>query len=284
MRIKIKYASKGAGILLPLHYNSTVQGLIYKTFSEEISNFLHNEGYRFEKRSFKLFTFSRILNRGMKLFGERLSSAKRTLNFPDTFTFGTRNKEHDEEALFFKGGIEFYFSSPKNKLIEDMANRAIMNPEASVFGQELFVSSVEVLKTPQFDGEVSIKMLSPVTVYSTILSQSGKPLTYYYSPYEDEFSKLISGNAKKKHFLLTGEESVGNLALTPLYFSEKRNRVIAYFKNTRIEAWTGVFKLKGDISLIKTVYETGIGGKNSAGFGMFSLYAKKNPENPHKSP
>ncbi len=275
MRIKLKYSSKEAGLLLPLHYNSIIQALIYNTFSEEIAKFLHAEGYQHEKRHFKLFTFSRILDKGQKISGYKLNQKKELLKISQDFHFRPKRNSDVEEALYFEKGIEFYFSSPKNALIEDMASKAILNPQSMLLNQDIFISSVNVLPQIKFTNAMNIKMLSPATMYSTIKSKSGKSLTYYYSPYEEEFSRLISENARKKNFLVNGSETDGTLKITPLHFEEKRNRAVVYFKNTRIEGWTGIFTLKGEPELIKIVYEAGIGGKNPEGFGMWAPFEEK---------
>jgi len=272
VRLKIKYASEQKGLLLPVHYNDVLQALLYRTFSNEIAKFLHNEGFSLGKRHFKLFTFSRILNKGNKVYGERLSNLKRRLKINNSFFFKPRRNATNEEALYFKEGVSFYFSSPKDFIIEDMGNRAVSIPQSILLNQDIFVTSIEVIPTQKFSNRISIKMLSPVTVYSTIRTRDKKALTYYYSPYEKEFSTLIQKNAEKKYTLINGTKSNETLKITPLYFNEKRNRAVVYFKNTRIEGWTGVFTLEGGTNLIKTVYEAGLGSKNPEGFGMWAPF------------
>ncbi len=137
------------------------------------------------------------------------------------------------------------------------------------------IASIEVMPEPKFSNKMNIKMLSPMTVYSTMKTKEGRSKTYYYSPYEKEFSKLVQRNAQKKYQLITGNVSSGTLKITPLYFTEKRNRTVVYFKDTRIEGWTGVFVLEGDINLIKGTYEAGLGSKNPEGFGMWKIYTKR---------
>jgi len=47
-------------IRLPIQYNYVVQSMIYRHLGYEYSGQLHDEGYAYEKRNFKLFTFSRL--------------------------------------------------------------------------------------------------------------------------------------------------------------------------------------------------------------------------------
>ncbi len=226
MRLRIKYASKEKGLLLPLHYNSLLQAWLYNTFSNKIAKFLHREGFSLDKRHFKLFVFSRILEKGEKVHGKELTLLKSDLGIDSNFIFKTKRSMNVEEALYFRDGFSFYFSSPKNFLIEDMARRTVLQSGFVFLNQNVFVESVEVLQTPTFSKKIKIKMLSPVAIYTTIETINAKKLTYYYSPHEKEFSILAQKNAEKKYILINGVKSNGNLKITPLYFNEKRNRSI----------------------------------------------------------
>lgn len=90
MRIKLTYeVLDGDKIILPNHYNYYLHGLIYNTFSNELADKLHREGFLFGKRRFKLFTFSRILEKGELI------------------------KRDSSINLLFRRSISFYFSSPR---------------------------------------------------------------------------------------------------------------------------------------------------------------------------
>jgi len=65
MRLEIIF--KHDKLDLPIHYNEIVQGFIYNHISEDLSKWLHDEGFAYEKRSFKFFTFSRIMGQFKKL-------------------------------------------------------------------------------------------------------------------------------------------------------------------------------------------------------------------------
>ncbi|PMP85503.1 MAG: hypothetical protein C0174_04210 [Thermodesulfobium narugense] len=63
MRIKLEFIFDSA-IKLRSGYNSLVQGLIYNLLDYIDAKKLHDEGFKFEKRKFRLFSFSEILERG----------------------------------------------------------------------------------------------------------------------------------------------------------------------------------------------------------------------------
>ncbi len=273
MRLKITYKPKNGGLLLPIHYNYPLEALIYKTFSRDVANILHTRGFVLGKRHFKLFTFSRILNKGEKVFGEELKHLKILFGIKDGFAFRSVRRVDFEEALFFSGEISIYFSSVKDFIVKDIGLRILTLPSFEILGQEISLSSLEPIKEPEISDNMIIKMLSPVTAYSTIQTEDGKKKTYYYSPDEKKFSELIRNNAVKKYIITYGRHPIDDrLELFPFYFNEKRNRAVVYFKGFRIEAWTGIFRLAGNPDLLKITYEAGLGAKNSNGFGMWQIY------------
>lgn len=137
-----------------------------------------------------------------------------------------------EEKIIFSGPISFYLSSPKEKFIQQFAETLLKSPQVTLSRNSLIISNIEVLPRPPSQNDVTIRMLSPVTVYSTLFSANGKKKTYYYSPFEEEFSQLI-------------------------------------------RAWLGTYQIHGKPELISLAYDTGLGSKNSQGFGMFEILLKK---------
>jgi CRISPR-associated endoribonuclease Cas6 len=117
--------------------------------------------------------------------------------------------------------------------------------------------------------EVLVHTLSPIVVYSTLLTKEGKKKTYYYSPLEEEFSGLITRNLKKKYALLNGRMLEGKVEVESI---KRCREVMVSFKGTVIKGWHGKFKISGNKDLILTGYRCGFGSKNSAGFGMVEVY------------
>ncbi|OYD14013.1 hypothetical protein CH333_09390 [candidate division WOR-3 bacterium JGI_Cruoil_03_44_89] len=61
MHIAIEF--EGENLLFPIEYNHIVQGFIYRNIDATLASFLHDKGFVSKGRSFKLFTFSRLLGR-----------------------------------------------------------------------------------------------------------------------------------------------------------------------------------------------------------------------------
>ena len=134
---------------------------------------------------------------------------------------------------------------------------------------------MEVSDTPINQDKLKIRMLSPITIYSTLSKANGGKKTYYYSPFENEFSQLISENAKKKFKAFYGKEPNGEIQLISLNVNKSNERII-FYKGTVIKGWMGIYEVSGDPELIKLTYDAGLGGKNSQGFGCFEVLGRKN--------
>jgi CRISPR-associated endoribonuclease Cas6 len=227
------------GFSLPIHYNHLIQGWIYDSISEELSSFLHDEGFTSGKRKFKLFTFSRLLGR---------FNISRGL-------------------IYFEGPVWLYISTPINRFMREFTNMLLRKNTIRLGRELLKVRGIAILNGPNFGRENEIRMLSPVTAYSTLLTPEGHKKTYYYSPMEREFGEILNNNAVKKCQLVHGRMLKGHLQVSPIKVRES----IVIYKDTVIKGWIGRFKLSGPKMMMETVYEAGLGSKNSEGFGMFEV-------------
>ncbi len=239
MRVRLDLATPRGGLSLPIHYNYLINSTIYRTISSDYATFLHDSGFKLGNRSFKLFTFSRILA-------------------PFTLKDGT---------ITFRGRAVLFISSPLLRFLKELVSGFLKRGYLNLNGSRVKISGFEFLESPLISESVIIRTLSPITVYSTLRGEEGRKKTYYYNPKEREFSELASENARKKHFLLTGRKIGGNLKIEPLRVREN----VLLYKGTVVKGWTGTFLLEGPKPLIQTVYDAGLGSKNPQGFGMFEV-------------
>lgn len=132
-------------------------------------------------------------------------------------------------------------------------------------------AAVEVAELSAMDKCIStssacIRMVSPAVAYIT---QEDKRQVFF-SPEEESFYKLIRVNAERKSKCFLGRDSV--IDIEPL-FTEKPRYERSFFKKTPIMGWYGDFRLTGEPELLTLLYNTGLGAKNSEGFGMFDIIA-----------
>ena len=74
MRVKITFSVQGNSNL-PINYNYYLSSLIYKILSHsshKSSAFLHDHGFEFEGKHFKLFTFSQLLFEKKRIEGDKI--------------------------------------------------------------------------------------------------------------------------------------------------------------------------------------------------------------------
>lgn len=244
MRISLSLTAKNK-IKLPVSYNYYIQSLVYNYIDDKLSKFLHDEGYAVGKRRFKLFTFSRIE--------------------------GKVKFDREEKAFLVDIPFGIIISSPIEHFVQSLAENMVRSDLIMLCNQRLYLESINVYFIPELKPEIAIRMLSPVTVYSTLEAPDGRKKTYYFSPFEKEFSQLLEENLRKKYKALYQMEPDGlSFSIEPLGIGKKHEKIIDY-KGTVIKGWMGKYKLKGSPELIKLAYDTGLGAKNSQGFGCFEI-------------
>ncbi len=259
MRIKIEVHSALGKFILPQGYNPYVQGLINACIPEDITWLGASAGD--EEARFKLFTFSQLYAKSV----ERIDAA--VAPGPEG------GKGRVRYQLVFSSPVWFYLSSPSKPFIEALSRR--LERARNLHLEHNLVEEIHVSETPTpvlpERGVVTwrIKMVSPVTVYQG----SGKDAdgkTRYFAPQDEPFVPVVLENAVRKYYAWTQQKaSSADFGLVCLDRSPRL--AIVTFKDTPIQGYTGRFELTGDAALLSFLYEVGLGGKNSHGFGMFDI-------------
>lgn len=242
MRITVNFLSD-APVFLPFSLNEILQGFIYWNMEECLAEKIHSKGFLWEKRGFKLFTFSRIAGGYEKRPG----------------------------GFAFIPPFSLVISSPKIEILEGLAEHLFKAGQVRLGNSLVYIESVNVHTRPEFQEQALIKMLSPVTTYSTLQTRDGKPKVYYYSPLESEFAELIKKNLIKKYEILNEQDgSHLELVIEPVGIKKQEEKIIP-FKGGWVKGWMGKYRLSGSPELIEVGYDAGLGSKNSQGFGCFEL-------------
>ena len=241
MRIEINLSAE-TPLILPKSHNHLLQGFIYSLLDPLLRKRLHKEGYPYEKRRFKLFTFSRLLGK-VKMF---------------------------KEYFQFNPPLKLIISSPKDEILQSLAEGLLKSPEVILGKNTVYIDSINVAARPSFNHKVTIKMLSPITIRSTLYGADGSKKSYYYSPFEKEFCRLIKENLRKKYKIVFNK-NLGHdfeFSIKPQKVPPSSEKIIIY-KGTVIKAWMGIYEIKGNPEVIALSYDTGLGAKNSQGFGCW---------------
>jgi len=111
--------------------------------------------------------------------------------------------------------------------------------------------------------EIFIKMLSPLLVKK----HEGRK-DYFYSWENDEFIPLLKQSVNQSVRELLGVDmSEREFEIVP--YAPKKTVVNCF--DMKVTANIGIYKLTGDLDILNFLYQTGIGCKRSAGFGMFEV-------------
>ena len=230
-------------ITLPVNYNHILQGIIYNAVFANYPNYadrLHDEGAMYGNRTYKNFTFGPLEG--------PFSFKNRKITFTDSISWEIRSSDPvliTILMLYFEShGISFQ-------------SRRFRHIDISVSDQVIT------------EEKVLVKALSPIVAYSTM--EDG--FTYYYTPEQRGFYELTMLNAYKRYDAAK-KTAPGDIDFRPLSI-RRSDKVVTRYKGIVISGWKGRYELEGDPALIDFLYQTGLGAKNSQGFGMFEIISEK---------
>lgn len=256
MRIKLEFGEKGKEYLIPLPYNHFLQAALFASLKPVLAEFIHDKGFEIDGRKYKMITFSKLLG-----------DAKYTQN----------------KLLQFRSPINWYISTPIDEVCESLASHLFYTGSLRIGKTTIPINNVTTEKVIVKNSDIVVKTLSPVVAYSTMTRVSGNRYTCYFSPGQKDFEKVISENAtrKLKAFLEMSyrpewipnwnKSDVATLSPIRINLIGKPRKVITQYKGIIIEAYDGCFAISGDNVLLQTIMETGMGSKNTQGFGCLEL-------------
>lgn len=247
MRLKIRLNSERGFISLPVHHNKHIQAMLYGNMPKLFSKFLHDAGFFYEGKKFKLFTFS-------KIFSER---------------FNLKNGR-----IYFKTPVDIYISSAVEDIVKSWESVLSGKEQVRLDRNRLYVEDIQHIPKPEFEERFVVRTLSPVTVYRTFFVPAGdgteKKYTKYIHPQEEDFSTLVKENILKKFYIMTGKEAKNfEFQMKPLKIYRE---VPMKYMDTYIKAYEGEFEIiLNKPEVFAKIYDAGLGSKNSQGFGMIEV-------------
>jgi len=233
---------------LPVNYNHIMQSFILQLIDDaEYRRFIHDEGYKHSTRSYKLFTFSAFV--------------------------GDFVLDRHRKIITFSKNAVLSISSCNEDLIRYCADSLLFKDYFQLLSQKIYVKKLDYESEKIEDREITVKTLSPITVYSTI-DDGLRKRTVYFSPHDSQFSVLVGENLIHKYFAFHGTDESACLNRDIKIFPKEEKslrKVVTRYKNFVIEAWNGVFVIQGDPALLQIGYDAGFGSKNSQGFGLVKM-------------
>lgn len=232
---------------LNINYNYFLSGWIYNTLkkaNKEYEEELHTRGYSYGNKVFKLFTFSQLRSKNLKIVNENIMFLDKTY---------------------------LYITSPKKEFLLNFVTEVLNNNILKLQDYEFKIETVEILKEPEFDkGENKFICLSPI-VTSTAAEIDGKRKSVNLPLHDPRFVENLKNNLIEKYYVIynTLPDNLSlNINFDMEYYSKNPKGKRIRYKNVYVKGYMVPFTMSGNIELIKVAYDCGIGEKNSAGFGM----------------
>ena len=255
MRIDLTFNSiDGKEIRLSRINLYLLQAMIYKIMPDDLSDFLHNKGYQFEKRTFKLFAYSWLK--------------------------GKTKPRFDDQFIYFTHPLKLSVTSPISETLQGIANGSLTNQKIRIGNTDLECTSVMVDRNMVGDSSIIVRTLSPVTCFSTLYRPDGSPYTVYHDPREEIFQQHITENLKKKFSLICPGKTVPDEPVSFQPIGNPRQQVARFRPDDPrpIKGWWGKFRLNGPEKLLQVALDAGLGAKNSAGFGCVESLNRERKE------
>ncbi len=224
----------GGGIFLPLAHFEILQGIVYNLMGADAAlvDEIHNK-MPGKTKQFKFFCFTDLHGRYRFADGGLLLS-----------------------------GTAFWEIRSADERIIDAIEKGLESGEILVGGQKCKVISYQ-LQTRKIDAEkVVFEMDTPAVHYIT--DKNG--FTRYFSPEDEEFFTGLRDNVIRKYTSFYGKTPAGEVSVVPIKIGV-RDKCVTRYKKTFITGYYGQYKITAPPEVLEFIYHTGLGGKNSMGFG-----------------
>lgn len=228
-------------IVLPLNYNSSIQGCIYNMLRQEdpdYTSFIHDEGNPNSNRNFKPFTFTRFRKSGPVENGR----------------------------VELKGNLEFEVRSADDHFIEMLQQSLERFGIVELNHNLVKVFSYTLNQYRILGTEANIMMIDPLTVHETL--ENGQ--THYFEPNETEFYTRLEANAIKRYAAFYPSDPEQMLQIRPVHVSDK-DKSVSRFRDTYISGWRGIYHLTASQDMLHFLYYTGLGERTAQGYGVFRV-------------
>lgn len=231
---------------LPIHYNHIIQAAVLNSIDSDLADFLHNTGYGFKERTFKMYTFSRLN--------------------------GAFHMDKANRKIVFDNKLKLIVSSPLDKFCHSFANVLLSRGSMRIGQKDVRIENVRVIRHVVQGESVMVKILSPVVAYSTLYKADGRKYTCYFQPGEPDYNDLIDSNLRRKYVALYNEEPPEGKVKV---ISEGRSKLnIVKYKGFIIKGCSGRLLLQGPEALLQVGIDAGLGSKNSQGFGCVEIIGR----------
>lgn len=224
-------------LVIPFNYFYQLQSSIYSLLSEvQESDFWHNDGFG-DISKYKGFCFS-----GLK---------------------GKYRVDRENKKLIFGDAVYLEVRSAVFDFIDAFQRTIEKHPFVKLFDTRLDIVSASLKNTHLYDGLVRFHAITPVVVHTS--TEDGH--TVFFSPSEDDYFVGICNNIDRKYEAIKNKPAEEVL----LRADGDLKKIVTSYKNMWITGYQGIFEIKTTARMAEFIYNTGLGEKNSQGFGFVEL-------------
>lgn len=258
MRIKITFEHK-KGVFIPFDYQYAIQQWIYQVLSaadKDLATHLHDSGYTFEGKSFKLFSF------GQWTCFPYTPVPKKGMWF-----------NHTQSSLMVSFLLPEQISTFVSGLFKDQSHTFYFKGEKAV---PVITSHIEIMPEPIFsDGMATYKIITGARIS---VGQDGQEYPQYKGPEHEDYDFLFIQNLVNKHrsSLLYKGEPTKEYTIGMQLFDPIKTQMVTVPKEGNLIKMRGYkfgFELNAPAEIHRTLYYAGAGEECSLGMGWVEISA-----------
>lgn len=228
---------------------------------------LENEKFPIQYRKNVMSFIKKSLNEYSPEHYEKLYHKKDNIIKPYTFAVFFNTPEFKENEIILKDKKFTINISIENYEIAIILYNSFNNQKYKKFSlnqnswtlQNITMTMEKEITTDK----INIKFLSPL-----IARNREDKKDHYYSFSANQFLETVKINIREQLKITNLPEGIENtFEIKPI----QAKKVIVKFYEKKIEGSIGTFEISGDRKLLEVLYQSGIGSKRSAGFGMFEI-------------
>ena len=243
---------------LPINYQYLIAAWIYRTLGNADAAFaqeLHNHGYDFGGKKYKLFSFSALRPKWYDIDHKR--AAFRLTKSPTKIT------------------LSFYVDKAIQHFVMGLFKDQTFELSSGRFKVLFTVSGIEMLPKPVFEKTMRFRTQTPICVSRNV---EGKEHAHYASPEEEGYGEWLLQNLRRKQYALIPQLAGAAPPSLEIDFpyefkllSEPKSKLLS-IKGIKVRGYLFDFKLTAPKELIELGYFGGFGGMNSSGgMGMVKV-------------
>jgi len=220
---------------IPLNYNYQLQSALYAKLAElSASDFWHDCGFG-KKETFKLFVFG-PLSGIYKIEGKK---------------------------IIFQKEINFEIRSPFFEFCDALQRSIECNPTIKIFDTTVNVAGIFINNRHINSDSVVFKTISPIIVSE----KEDVEKTVFINPNAPEFVYRLQENFYKKYKAAFNTQPP-ELKIEVL---EKGKKVVTQYKEIWLTGYNCTLKITGPSDALEFIYNSGLGERNSQGFGLTDI-------------